>query len=442
MTSDQRSTLGSIPLRMSWWGTRRVSEVSFILWVALFSADRIDFLGGEGAFVLTPFLVLTPPLLAWEVFRLAEERERLHFERPAAAYLLLLLLFLAVVLVSGLLAMDALLSARRAALLTVLGVGTLLVAGLWVGRDGGREALITGAKLGLMLALVFDVLQVVVPLLGFLDPLPFLTGTVNLMPHGFMGLIPRLSGQVADANRGGFLILFYLFVLLRWGAPGRGRRRWVTLGAVLLIMTFSRSAILAAMVTGTLAWMEGWKLRLARKRVLATMGLVAVLASWLLVGGDSRTTVLRTLEPLSERLSPGEGSAREHVYLLGRGMRVATESVKHASIGIGYGNGTLILQDVFPGNKYANWHSLYLSVLVDSGVGALVLILVLIVVPCVLPGPVRPFLGGIIVFNIFYQSIADPPFWFALALAWLTVRGRKPSPGNAPSEDSLIPQPE
>lgn len=90
-------------------------------------------------------------------------------------------------------------------------------------------------------------------------------------------------------------------------------------------------------------------------------------------------------------------------------------------IGLGYGNSHLVLQDVFPGNKYGNFHSLYVSMFAEAGVGALVLVLVLLLTPLLVGGPWRSLIAGAVMFNIFYQTPAEPAFWFALASAWLTM---------------------
>jgi hypothetical protein len=88
---------------------------------------------------------------------------------------------------------------------------------------------------------------------------------------------------------------------------------------------------------------------------------------------------------------------------------------------VGYGNSYLLLQDVFPGNKYGNFHSMYVTLAAEAGAIALLVGLLLVGVPVVIPGPFRPLIAGIAVFNVFYQSLAEPVFWFVLALAWMAL---------------------
>src|SRR5262249_38321501 len=128
--------------------------------------------------------------------------------------------------------------------------------------------------------------------------------------------------------------------------------------------------------------------------------------------------------PVTQRLSSSEGSAQSHVALLERGVADATESVPNALVGLGYGNSHLVLQDVFPGNKYGNFHSLYVSMFAESGVAALILIVILIFGPLVAGGPWRPLIAGAALFNVFYQTPTEPAFWFALAAAWSSMPAR------------------
>lgn len=406
----------------SWEGWNMISRVLLVLWIALLAVDRIDFLGGEGGFILTPFLILTPLLLVFEGFRVLESRAGIQLQREGRAYLLLMLFFLSIVLISTLLAQDPLMSAKRSALLSFLGIGTFAVAVTVSGRKDSRRALVAGAKLGLILAIVFSVLEVVTFLSNLSEPFRFGFLTIDLWPHTYYGIVPRISGQVMDANRGGLLMVFYLFILLRWDRPGFRRWVWLTLGSIFILLSLSRSAILTGFITVFLMWSEGWKFRVNRRAVFAVLIGLVVSSGWLMASSSTRSSIVRGLEPLAQRLSPTEASTQEHFVLLGRGVEEGVESVKRATIGMGYGNSYMELQDIFPGNKYGNFHSLYVTMLAESGVLALILSLILLGYPLGLPGAWRPLIWGFVAFNIFYQTLAEPLFWFALAMAWLTVQ--------------------
>ena len=392
-----------------------------VAWVALLGADRIDLLGGEADFVLTPFLALTPLYLALETVLMAVQRKRVAVPPAAAAYSLVLLLFVSVVLLSTLLGLDVLTSARRSILLLALSGGTLLVALFAIGRPTLGPALALGAELGLGLAVLFSVAQVIAFFSPEADVLRLGPVSIGLEPMAYAGIIPRLTGQVADANRAGLLFLFYLFALAQWGTPGARRRGWISVASVLILLTLSRSAIFAAMSVGLVAALSHGGGRISRGALVTTTCSVSVIAGLLLISPNLRTDVGRALAPLGTRFSLQEGSVREHARLFDRGVREATGSVRRAALGVGYGDSFLLLQDVFPGNKYGNFHSLYVTLMVESGIFALMLSLVLLGIPLISGGQLRPMMAGLLVFNLFYQVLSEPLFWFVLALAWLLL---------------------
>ena len=414
----------------------RVSTYLLVAWIALLSADRIDLLGGEGPFVLTPFLILTPVYLAYETVRVAVFRERLNLSKTARVYSFVLLMFLSLSVLSTFVSTDILASARRALLLVALSLGTLSVALLTAGRAHLERALVLGAEFGLAIAVLFGAFQIATVL--ELTPDVFQVGylSVDISPLRYAGLIPRPSGPVVDANRAGLLFLFYLFVLGKWADPGPRRRAWMTIGIVLLLLTLSRSALLAAASLAAVASWSAWRGRLSPGVVLSMTGSVALVTALLLSSPDLRRQVGRALEPLGARFSLAEQSAQDHTRLLHRGIEEATVSVRRAAVGAGYGESFLLIQGIFPGNRYGNFHSLFLTVMVESGVFALMLSLVLLGVPLIHDSPIRPIVAGLVGFNIFYQSLGEPTFWFVLALAWLSLRSSEPAGADAKSSYS------
>ena len=192
-------------------------------------------------------------------------------------------------------------------------------------------------------------------------------------------------------------------------------------GGVLILLTLSRSAILATMSVGIVAALSHGGGRISRGALLTTSCSVGLITGLLLISPNLRTDVGRALEPLGTRFSLREGSVRDHARLWDRGGREATVSVRRAALGVGYGDSFLLLQDIFPGNKYGNFHSLYLTLMVESGIFALLSSLVLLGVPLIRGAQLRPMIAGLLVFNVFYQSMSEPLFWFVLALAWLSL---------------------
>ena len=404
----------------------RLFALGLIVWVALLGADRVDFLGGQAGFVLTPFLAITPCLLAGEGLRLLFLRVRWSpVGLMAKRYSALLMALLCVVILSGALGQDVPTSAKRSMHLLVISCSTLLIAIIFRGRPWLGTALARGAELGLVLALVFNLGQLWALTADGATSLDLGFASVGLEAGRYAGIVPRLSGQVGDPNRAGLIFLFYLFVLALYGQPGTRRRLSLVLGTTLILLTLSRSATLAGAVVFGVWVLVRAEVRVSRQAVMAGTLVIAVVSALALASPSGRKATIQALAPLSGRLSLTEGSAEDHAYLLQRGLEEGTHSVRRAALGVGYGNSFRILQDVFPGNKYGNFHSLYLSFWVESGVVALLVVLVILMGPILYTGPFLPMVAGLWVFNVFYQSSAEPTFWLILALAWISSAPRE-----------------
>ena len=102
-------------------------DVLLIVWIALIGADRIDILGGHGPFVFTPYLALTPVVLASELLRRHFRQRPLRLAPQASAFLVVALLLLSVVGASVFVSQDVTKSASRAALLMLHLAGSLAV---------------------------------------------------------------------------------------------------------------------------------------------------------------------------------------------------------------------------------------------------------------------------------------------------------------------------
>ncbi len=401
----------------------RAALVGLVVWLALVGMDRLDLAGGRAGIVLTPFLVLTPLFLAAEAVRIGALRVLIRPpDRRASAYAVTLAGLLCVTLLSSLAGIDVTTSAKRCVGLAAIAVGTFLVAMAFVHRPGTRRALASGAEWGLVLAVLFNVAEVVYFLRGgtwhpTLGPARFM-----LEPATYGGSIPRLSGMVADANRAGLLYVVYMFLIVRGGEPGLRRRVFLAVGIVLTLLTLSRSAVVAGVVMALVGFVTTHRVRPPRWMVVASLTAVAAAALLLIASPSVVTGVGRAAEPISTRFSLREGSTQEHAYLLGRGIDEATESVRRAALGLGYGDSFHVLQDIFPDNKYGNFHSIYVTLFAESGVMALLLVIALLAVPILRASPYVPLIVGLCVFNVFYQASAEPAFWFILALAWLTSR--------------------
>jgi hypothetical protein len=317
----------------------------------------------------------------------------------------------------------------RAMQLVAVAFGVLAVRVL-VPAEALAEGLVRGARWGIGLYALLCVLQLlalftIIPAALPSEAVPILKIAPSL--HG--GLLPRLSGGVTDSNRSGLLLLTYAAVLLWYD----WRRHVGMLAAAIffLLLTLSRSSILAGVAAIVWQWAVTRRFVGATHgrppiRALPVIGLLVtsvmiLLTGALLVFPRARDQAATVLAPIAERFTVAQGSGEDHLRLLTRGFATATRSTTTALQGIGYGSGYLVLQDFFPGDKYGNFHSVYVGIFAESGVFALLVTVLLIVVPMVLRTPQAALAAAVAVFGVFYSALAEPTFWLAVVLAWLPL---------------------
>ena len=416
-------TRGATPRARVMAESAPLHDVLLIVWIATIAADRIDVSGGTAGFLLTPFLVLTPVVAASELLRRTMRGRPIIMGRRALGFLTTTIALLAIVGASVFVSTDFTTSASRALLLGAQVLGTTTVVFAAYDREGLGTMLDRGAVAGLLLFALFDLLQIgallgLVPQLAHLGP-----ATVDLMPSTYGGIVPRLGGVVVDQNRAGLLLVFYGWAVA-WRRPLPPRRGFLALIVVLAVLTLSRSAITTALATILMLVLEGRIRAISRRAALGTLLVLSAVATVLLVAPTLREEATTTLEPLTQRFSLAEGSSQVHFELIERGIETGTASVQRVLVGLGYGSAYTVLQDVFPGNRYASFHSLYITIFAECGVFALALVVTLMAVPLMFGGPWRPLVAGVAVFNLFYQATNDPAMWMILALGWLTIPSR------------------
>lgn len=257
-----------------------MSEVLLALWIALIGADRVDFAGGHGPFVVTPFLALTPIVMASELWRHTVRRQPVTVSRSTLSYAAAAAALAAVTLVSVFRAQEMPVSASRTILLIADVAGTFGVALLCTDRRNLWRILAWGAIGSLALYAAFDVMQA----LWFAGRGPELvrvaTATARFNALQSIGPLPRLAGPVADGNRAGFVLLFYIVVIAGAGLRPATRRTALGVAIVLLAVTLSRSASMAALATGAMALIARRR-RVSPALLLATSTAIVLTTAYL-----------------------------------------------------------------------------------------------------------------------------------------------------------------
>ena len=395
-------------------------DLLLVLWIALLGATGIDFLGGEGPLLLTPFLVLSPIVVLTEGWRIAADGWRMRLPEGALSFLLAVSVLLAILLLSTFASYDLETSARRFALLLVQ-IYLVFLGGMAIAnRPDPAALLVRGAYAGLLLFLAFDVVQAIVWIVdpAWAEPS---AGFLHLRPDAYFGVIPRLTGASHDPNLGGLLLVFYIGLVLLLDRPSPVRGRILAFGALSVVATLSRSAVLAGLVFWGARALRGRDLRLTPKLIGGGASVAALIVAAYLTVPGIYDPVLQLVDILQNRLTLQEGSTSEHLTVVARGWAVGTASLKQALVGIGYGNAFVVLQDIYPGNVYGNFHSMFVTLFAEAGAGAALLGLWIFAQAIARAGAYRPLVLAMLAYNLFQQAHTDHVLWLTILLAWTGI---------------------
>ncbi len=421
-----------------------------VIWIATIGADRVDLLGGHEDFRLTPFLLLSLLVIGVEVVHafmhssVLGRDTALKLPKNSLQFLILVNAFLLAVALSVFINPDSLISMKRFFLLLAEVYFSILIAIILYNKKNPERILLLGAYAGISLSCVFSGAQLLNWLLGqYGDALLREPAFINLIPQSYGNYAPRLAGVSTDMNRGGMLLVFYSFLVFKFGGFSKARIPFLYIAFILLMLTLSRSALLAYVLMITVLLLQRGSLSLTalRRFVVGLVGAASFLVMYIAINSqiESRFNFGAILAERASTLVGGT-SGRLHLELIERGLSISTSSVKNFLFGIGFGNSFMVLNDFFPGDKYGNFHSIYVSLLAEAGIVSLLLFLLLSLYPFLTSKQYIPLMVGILVFNVLYQLTLEPVLWFCIALFWMNIgfkRSQKLSPKATQNVDSF-----
>jgi hypothetical protein len=409
---------------------KRLRKLYYLLLIGsigLIGADRIDLLAGHGPFILTPFLVLAPPVLLIGLLRAGPHRLfRLTISGPMQRqipFLAALSLFLFFAFGSILFSLDPERSLVAFADLLIVAFFGYCIS-VQILAELKRENLIArSVTFALAVYVIFCIAECIAWSQGLTINAQRTGSWVQstFAPNTFLNLAPILSGTTFDANRSGFVLMMYLVLLDRFAAKWRYTPGFRILISVLILLTLSRSA--------TLCWLayhffsrSFWK-KLLSRRVMARTVSIAIVGSLLCVAYQKELLELldawEISDAVSAKLSMDPGSSGEnHILLIQRGMTTWQTSAKTVVAGIGFAAAPKVLEDFFQDDKHGNFHSLYVTALAEMGLPAFLILMVILVYPVVGRSGALPCIAAVMIFNVSYQTHMEPVFWLILALMW------------------------
>lgn len=388
-----------------------------MLLIATMGLDRVDLAGGNLNFRLTPYIFIGFLFIVYLLFISAFQKIYLKFNKNLITYLIILILFLLILFCSVMLSGDFILSFSRYVLL-VFNIITSFLLVLSINKNKEPIKLIVDAsKLGLILFLIFDFYQV---LNFYFDYSITLNNYIDIVPPNYGGLAIRPSGFALDMNLGAFALIVYVFLIYKFQEQSVKKSMYLLLSVLMMVITLSRSGLLAFAFMVIFSYFVtnqriNWKF--IYKCILNFTILVLFL---LIIVSYSVENIDNYLILLNERMSLSSGdSGGIHFELMKRGMETF---FTNPFFGTGFGASYLDLNDIFDGSKYSNYHSLYITLIAEAGFFAFLLCLLMLFIPLFIKADkniYKPLLLALIIFNIFYQSIASPLFWIVLSFSWI-----------------------
>ena len=392
-------------------------RIFIVILIASVGIDRIDLAAGNLDFRLTPYIMLGTIFLAYFFTVFIFSKKGRSFSKPEQEYGLLILILCIFLLISVMQSGDYILSRNRFLLLVFNIFSAYALMKILSVRRDSELIFVSAAKLGIWIFFIFDIAQGLNFYFGLLPPLG--NAVIDIIPPMYGDLAIRPSGFAADMNLGAFIVATFFFWINRYAKPGWIKSAYQTSALTLLALTLSRSGIFALVVMILSGWIYGAYqaniLKIIKISIL--LGIVSVIIFALIIFLFDMSNYVVLLE---ERLSfSSDDSGGIHFELIKRGLEVF---LHHPFFGAGFGASYLDLVDFFEFDRYSNYHSLFITILAETGLFGFLALMMILLLPlfnrCKVPS-YGPLIWSLMAFNIFYQANGAPIFWLILSFAWI-----------------------
>jgi len=419
--------------------------LGLLVCVTVFSAgfDRFDLFFGGGDFTLTPSIITSIVAIVVTAYLVLFKGIRLQLSARAGFAAILAFCFLLAAVLSVVANGFPAVSVKRTLLLGLLVVGIGCVMILAARFDLSAEIRM-GAWIGLVLMLVMSGIQYATWNMFGAGTEVWL-GPLNVTSPTYGPIAPRPSGISLDPNRASLHAVFFAYIIALdpWTSGRRqGIARWVALalaGGVVAAAGSRTGLVLWAAVALIFAWRafrSGKPVR-ARNIWIAILAAVALLGA--LVGLLVAVLKVDLVAYLSERLDfsvEASGGMHFDLYRMAADLIGANPTI--LLTGIGFGNAPTVLEGMFAKGDFANFHSLFATALVETGLLGFMAVAMIMIFPLWFRGR-RAMALVFLVFSIFYQAHLDGAFWVEVSLFWILPTLMRDSGDR---DDSAAPDPD
>ena len=396
----------------------------FILLIGLFiGVHRIDLLEYQGSFMLTPILLFSGSFSLYYIVRSIV----LGARRPDNFFALIFLLFLFLLWSFINLDFEDLTQIKRFCLFLYLIFNALILNIAIFNQPEPRKTINSFLNLCLISYGLFSVLQSYY----FFNNQVHISGQqdfrwVELYPFSMGVYYARITGGFLDPNIAGYFLIF-IYLVKSSIKNTNSSKAFNFFIYVFIFITFSRTAITTYLLVLAFEYLYFNYVSIVKyfkkgNLLITSLTLAVFITAVFYLISTGKYEVF-----LEKRLTTNDKSAQIHFALLKHGFETATDNLEHFISGHGFGSSYIYTSVFFGGSKYGNFHSEFLTSVVETGIVGLSLYLVIIFGSTLAIKNIRLskhsfylMLIPVVIFleGILYQQFLFQHYWFFLFIPW------------------------
>ncbi len=395
----------------------KLINILIILSLSLIGADRINLLTDSFEyFVFSPFLLFSFLLVFLLVVYKNHELD-LSWFISNNNLVVFFSLYIVTCIISIFFSIDIYISIKRFILLFYLILTPIILLSYYSSLNELKRILVISSILGSLIFYLFNLILII----NWFTDIDIDISIVNFVPDQIAYFIPRLGGYTMDSNRGNVILCFFSFILFLFNKKSKINSTLIIVNICFLLLSFSRTIYLLLFFILIYQFFISKKemQKMIMKNLIYGTSFFLFIISYL-----SMNEYINLELTLKERFNIFDAtrfsSAGIHIKLIKEGFYKAFNDFKILFFGSGFGTSYLLIKGYYwSGVKYGNYHSLYITSLVESGfINCLSIFVISFLLPLFLDykNHIIAFIFGLLFFNIFYQLIMEPLFWFSILL--------------------------
>ncbi len=392
---------------------RNIIYIFTILMIAFIGADRINFFPDSFEyFIFTPFILTA---LIFNSFVFIFHIDKLNFDWFERISIIFMLYSLTLI-ISIFFSIDIYLSLKRFTLILFIVITSLTMLSYY-STNQLVDILVKSSILGSIIFYLFNFILA----LNWFSYLDINPSMIDFEPDEIAYFVPRFGGYCSDVNRGTVILLFFTYIIYFFADKNKLIKIILFMNSIFVLFSFSRTVYLMIFMVFLFYFFNNkQKDRLKLIKYLSFLFSIFITITFLLHFYEYINIELTVKERLDIFDFSRFSSSGIHIKLIIEGIITAFNDIKILFLGSGHGTSYMLIDGYYwSGSKYGNYHSMYITSLVESGLfNSLFLLLFTFIVPLYSNNKnfLIPIIFGLFFFNVFYQLNSEPIFWFIIFL--------------------------